>query len=150
MIAGVSVIVLRSIIISLFYCSLSFDLTLVYNITFTSVWCSVDSVHVCIPGYVTGHSAGSGNKTFMSLINLNTLRLHNVLPSDHQSFANSCQKKKFIVKAQLPISKNLFDSSIFCIRNISELRFYANVWLLCYLLAEVRVGQMFAPISTNC
>lgn len=56
------------------------------------------------PGYVTGHAAGSSNKGFMSLLNLNTLRLHNVLPSDPQEFASGCQKKKFIVKAQLPIS----------------------------------------------
>jgi len=60
-------------------------------------------------GYVTGHAASSGNKGFMSLINLNTLRLHNVLPSDPQAFASRCQEKKFIVKAQLPISNNLSD-----------------------------------------
>jgi len=66
-------------------------------------------MHLCDSGYVTGHAAGSSNKGFMSLLNLNTLRLHNVLPSDPQEFASSCQKKKFIVKAQLPISKNVSD-----------------------------------------
>jgi len=63
-------------------------------------------LHVCVSGYVTGHAAGSGSKGFMSLINLNTLRLHNVLPSDPAAFASGCHKKKFIVKAQLPISNN--------------------------------------------
>jgi len=59
----------------------------------------------------------------MSLLNMNTLRLHNVVPGDPQEFANSCQKKKFIVKAQLPISKKLlcvlstYVTFVFCIIN---------------------------------
>jgi len=56
---------------------------------------------------VIGRAAGAGNKGFMTLLNMNTLRLHSVLPSDPQELASGCQKKKFIVKAQLPISKQL-------------------------------------------
>jgi len=65
----------------------------------------------CITGYVVGRAAGACKKGFMTLLNMNTLRLHNVLPSDPQELASGCQKKKFIIKAQLPISKKLLSVS---------------------------------------
>jgi len=68
---------------------------------------SKNQVCMCITGYVVGRAAGSCQKGFMSLLNMNTLRLHNVVPSDPQEFASNCEKKKFIIKAQLPISKKL-------------------------------------------
>jgi len=82
----------------------------------------------CIPGYVTGHAAGSSDHGFMSLINLNTLRVHSVLPSDPQAFASGCQRKKFIVKAQLPISKIFSDLStaVFLHTECIEPMFFLN------------------------
>ena len=74
--------------------------------------CSEIMLCVCDAGYVIGRAAGSCNKGFMSLFNMKTLTMHNVVPHDPEQFVNSCQKKKFIVKAQLPISKSCSESAI--------------------------------------
>jgi len=69
------------------------------------VYVLVNFLTYLLAGYVIGRAAGSCHKGFMSLLNMNTLRLQNVVPGDPQEIASNCQKKKFIVKAQLPISK---------------------------------------------